>query len=321
MDHRLSCEIVKDLLPSYIEGLTSEVTNQEIENHLANCEECSLAYNQMKIPIETPLEAEPLDYLKKVKQRTNKKIITVVAMIAAFFLVLVGIRVYLVGVDSQGVANYYPLMSSTMQGEDVLVIQGELGNRSRVFKKFQVSTEGDVATIQLIERYALPWENDNAYYVGYQIPNGIKQIVFNDYVVWEKGVLISKETNELYKTKHDYIGEMPANARTAKALNLSRFGSYLNKLETTKQPYGWIFQFSTIIKQEDLFNERFTQYAYVILSLIGNADKISWEYNNGSELVTKTVTTEEATRELGSDIKAYSNSLSDLQGLLDQLFL
>ena len=105
MNHSLSCEIIKDLLPSYIEGLTSEVTNQEIEKHMANCEECTIVYNQMKLPIETPLETEPLDYLKKVKQRTNKKIITVVAVIVAFFLVLVGSRVYLVGANSQGVAN------------------------------------------------------------------------------------------------------------------------------------------------------------------------------------------------------------------------
>ena len=30
----MKCEIVRDLLPSYIDGLTSSVTNEEIEKHL-----------------------------------------------------------------------------------------------------------------------------------------------------------------------------------------------------------------------------------------------------------------------------------------------
>ena len=30
----MKCEIIQDLLPNYIDGLTSPVTNQEIENHL-----------------------------------------------------------------------------------------------------------------------------------------------------------------------------------------------------------------------------------------------------------------------------------------------
>lgn len=321
MNDKLCCEVVKDLLPSYIEGLTSEVSNQEIEKHLDGCEECTKLYNQMKVPIETPLETESLDYLKKVKQRTNKKIITGVVSIALFFLVLIGIRVYLVGVDSQGVANYYTMMSNTMEGDDVLVIQGELSNRSRIYKDKKISVEGDVATIQLVERYALPWEDNNEYYVGYQIPKAIKQIVLDGNVVWEDGVLISKETNELYNTRHPYIGDMSANSRTATALSMAKFGRYLNVLETTEEPYGWTFQFDTINKQEDIFNERMAQYAYVLLSLIGNAGEISWEYNNGTETVTKKVTTQEATKELGKDIKSYSNSLADLQRLLEQLYI
>lgn len=43
----MKCEVVKDLLPSYIDGLTSSVTNEEIEEHLDQCAECKRSYEAM----------------------------------------------------------------------------------------------------------------------------------------------------------------------------------------------------------------------------------------------------------------------------------
>ena len=36
----MECGIIKDLLPSYIDGLTSDVSNHMIEEHLEKCAEC-----------------------------------------------------------------------------------------------------------------------------------------------------------------------------------------------------------------------------------------------------------------------------------------
>ena len=38
MKNDLSCEVVRDLLPSYIDGLTSPETSARIEAHLRDCE-------------------------------------------------------------------------------------------------------------------------------------------------------------------------------------------------------------------------------------------------------------------------------------------
>ena len=43
----MNCDIVKDLLPSYIDGLTSEGSNQIIEDHLKHCENCKNYYSEM----------------------------------------------------------------------------------------------------------------------------------------------------------------------------------------------------------------------------------------------------------------------------------
>ena len=34
MKNKLPCEIIRDLLPSYVDGLTSEVTNEAICEHI-----------------------------------------------------------------------------------------------------------------------------------------------------------------------------------------------------------------------------------------------------------------------------------------------
>ena len=36
MKNDLTCGVVRDLLPSYVEGLTSQETNQAVETHLAS---------------------------------------------------------------------------------------------------------------------------------------------------------------------------------------------------------------------------------------------------------------------------------------------
>ena len=42
------CNLVRDLLPNYIENLTNNDTNLFIENHLKDCSECSNILATMK---------------------------------------------------------------------------------------------------------------------------------------------------------------------------------------------------------------------------------------------------------------------------------
>ena len=36
----IDCEVIKDLLPSYVENLSSNQTKEIIHNHVENCENC-----------------------------------------------------------------------------------------------------------------------------------------------------------------------------------------------------------------------------------------------------------------------------------------
>ena len=48
MSRKIPCDIIKDLMPLYVEGLTSEETGREIEAHLEGCGECRDLYKRMK---------------------------------------------------------------------------------------------------------------------------------------------------------------------------------------------------------------------------------------------------------------------------------
>ena len=44
---KYECEIIQDLLPNYIENLTSKNTNEYISKHLLECKQCSNIYNKL----------------------------------------------------------------------------------------------------------------------------------------------------------------------------------------------------------------------------------------------------------------------------------
>ncbi|MGG0716948.1 zf-HC2 domain-containing protein [Robertmurraya massiliosenegalensis] len=48
----MKCNLVRDLLPLYVEGDCSLVTNKLVKNHLQSCKECRELYDLMKTPIE-----------------------------------------------------------------------------------------------------------------------------------------------------------------------------------------------------------------------------------------------------------------------------
>ncbi len=76
----MKCEMIRDLLPLYIDGLTSEESNKEIEKHLKSCKECQLYYKEMTGEIQSPArisdeELKDVELIKKVKRKNRRKFI------------------------------------------------------------------------------------------------------------------------------------------------------------------------------------------------------------------------------------------------------
>lgn len=104
----LRCEVVQDLLPSYVEGLTSEVTTQAINDHLASCEACRQICERMKtdednLPDNEQMNAQnkkDIDYLKKIKRHSRLDIIIAVMIFLVMFAALCYRQIFIIGTET-----------------------------------------------------------------------------------------------------------------------------------------------------------------------------------------------------------------------------
>lgn len=78
MENKQFCKIVEDLLPNYIEEMTSKETNKLIEEHLKKCQVCKNKLNNMKSDIIVDkIDDREIEYLKKIKRKNLLKILIV----------------------------------------------------------------------------------------------------------------------------------------------------------------------------------------------------------------------------------------------------
>lgn len=84
----IQCEIIRDLMPNYIDEMTSAKSNQEIEKHLETCDKCRKYHDSMKKTLHselsvkiTPDEIQPF---KKVKKALNIRNIVLIIFIVGF---------------------------------------------------------------------------------------------------------------------------------------------------------------------------------------------------------------------------------------------
>ena len=93
MKENKECKVVQDLLPNYIENLTSEETNKFIEEHLKNCPECQAMLENMKadIKIDTVKQDDrEVEYIKKFNvkfKRVEYKLFVLIYAIIAILIV------------------------------------------------------------------------------------------------------------------------------------------------------------------------------------------------------------------------------------------
>lgn len=91
------CNIIRDLLPNYIEDLVSKDTKEYIEKHINECSDCKNALEIMRegkckeIDKEREEEQIELDYLKKYRRKMfMPKVLAVIGIIAIIIFVLIG---------------------------------------------------------------------------------------------------------------------------------------------------------------------------------------------------------------------------------------
>lgn len=143
---RNECNIIRDLLPLYWEGMVSEDTEAYVKEHLEGCAECARLNAQTEpeeaepVPIEEIPAADPdIMALKKVKKKIQKK-----RIIAIVISVILTTAVIFACVDFTPTKIDYgnsQIYSRQEMEEAVKVIKKDY--RSRGYKLYSITYQGD----------------------------------------------------------------------------------------------------------------------------------------------------------------------------------
>lgn len=87
MKQKLECETVRDLLPLYVDHLTSEASGNSIEEHMNGCAECREVLEQMGKKLEVDTAPEVTDF-KKYLNRSKRNIFYLLMGIMAALAVI-----------------------------------------------------------------------------------------------------------------------------------------------------------------------------------------------------------------------------------------
>lgn len=318
---QIDCEVVMDLFPSYIEGLTSEKTNAVIEEHLAGCEKCSRALASMKASsVEdmsiSPEEKQEIDFLKKNRKRNRRIVFGSIAGAFLLLFVVIALRVFVIGTnnDPNWAAMYLNVADNEMDFKAVPTGSGNaVASLSFIEENGVVTVHARTVLVSFFHKGALNG--------SYTASESIKEVRIGNRIIWSDGATVTALASELFATRHDYVGDMPANNRTANALSLSSFlGAFTNELETAMEPYGW-----RILLSEDIPSAKLAQkeqdmdaFGRVIIGLIGNLDHVTFVYQSEGIDRTRTITAEEASVFFGEDIKNCGKNIRSLDALIQK---
>ena len=314
----IPCDVIKDLLPSYVDGLTSVATNRMIEEHLEGCESCREAFARMRGPQEAPAGDErgekEIDFLKKTRKRGRRAVLAGVAGALLLAVLVLCLRVFVIG---KADFRDWAAMKLQVEGNRMTFTAVPMDSASAIARLTYTEEDG-VVTVRARSVLVNPLYRGSR--AGeYTAGTAIREVRLGDRIVWSEGETISPLTSDLFVTRHDYIGDASANSRTAEVLGVGAFlGAFTNKLDTAAEPYGW-----TILLTDEIPAPRLAQriadmdaFAPVLLALVGNLDHVTFVYRADGADAQRTYTAAEATAFFGEDIKNAGKDVRALERLL-----
>ena len=278
---KIPCEMIRDLFPSYIDGLTSETSNKEIEEHVGGCEECGKILASMKGGGEAFAPEEPgdkeIDFLKKNKRRNLKIVLFSILGALALAVLVIALRFFVIGEKPQ---EGWPYWDVAVDGRELKLKSLFTEDSATAVAGVRFEEKDGVVTITA-RKVLVSFFHTGNYEGSFTAKEEIRQVRAGGLVIWDDGVQISNLAARLYETVHAYVGDMSANNRTAQVLRLEDvFGPYSNELETKKEPYGWKITLKVgLTSEKDKRNSTIMMAAATLLmGTIGNLDRVTFSY-------------------------------------------
>lgn len=285
----LPCAIVEDLLPAYVEGLTSEETTAAVEAHLASCPACAakraaMGAEEGPSPEETAETAREVDYLKAVRRRSRRRVAAAILCTVLVLLLGFAAKIFVIGepLDPDGVA-----VSGFVQGDGVLQVSLSSTASGNAFHSWTAENQDGVVSITARSVLVSPLFRDGGGTV--EVPmEGVTEIWLGQAgegrLVWQEGTEISPDAWALYQAQTPYVGDNSAVGRVLAAVD-TWYGPYIEytiSLQTDQEPYGLTIHFDDITAHMSkdsvirVTDQRMYTLAPTLLALIGNLERVQW---------------------------------------------
>ena len=315
----LPCAVVEDLLPAYVEGLTSEETRAAVEAHLASCPACAakraaMGAEEGPSPEESDETAREVDYLKKVRRRGRRRVMMAVLVTLLVLMAGFAAKVFVIGdpLDPAGV-----MVTSFRQEDDSVQVSLSSTASGNAFRGWTVDNRDGVVSITARSVLVSPLFRDGTSTVKVPL-GGVTEIWLGEAgegrMIWQDGTEISADAWALYQAKVPYVGDATAVGRLLAVVD-TWYGpseyDYTISLQTSAEPYGLTLHFSDVTAQipgaGNTINERIRILAPLLLALVDNLDQVQWSYTMPDGMPqTHSMSLEEVNNALPDWVEAYN---------------
>lgn len=207
----MECGIIKDLLPSYVDGLTSDVSNHVIEDHLEKCAECRKYLEEMESELTSGKYTEINKVQAKAEIRVFKKLRRRMfsAVIVTLFIVALLCGVY-EAYFCVGTSTLSSDVEITYENEDGVVRIGFVPKKDNIYigggfgvSEPSVAVDGVEEKLLLVNYHVNPLKNRMDYQVNMVEKMRQKALYLNYVFIDEDTVLCVDQFDEIVRLKGD----------------------------------------------------------------------------------------------------------------------
>ncbi len=284
MKNDLSCDVVKDLLPSYIDELTSADSNKAVGEHLSKCESCREAYKAMcpdKQSAKANIQKE-VDYLKSIKKKNVKKVrkavLWTVGSLLVAFAVFIATMLFIVGEPVNG----YTDRPTVTEKDGTLYLEFHNPNSAYSYAHWNTRYTGNSdgkGDISLSARSVL---SSPIYSSGDRITKldlkDIHSVSFMGFLLWRDGLIIQPEAEQIFSRQRAYAGSVSNMGFVLGALKLPNIEA-TSSIQSDSEPYGWTIHYNQPLDEADV--SLMYKNAPLVLSLVDNLGEFGFTCPDG----------------------------------------
>ncbi len=86
----MDCNVIRDLLPLYVDDCCTEQSSNVVQEHLESCKSCQRIYSAMKTPTQSPQPQNPVIKMHRIND-WKASVLQSLQLFVSFFLIALGV--------------------------------------------------------------------------------------------------------------------------------------------------------------------------------------------------------------------------------------